>query len=84
MRANRLHEHPDEEMLLAYLDGEVSAAPIRRIRNHLKSCWKCRSILAELESQAEAISRLLTASSDSDIDRSVAAKEEILSMASIV
>jgi predicted anti-sigma-YlaC factor YlaD len=45
-------------MLLAYLDGEMSMARIRAIRNHFKICWKCRSVLADLESQAEAISRL--------------------------
>jgi anti-sigma factor RsiW len=76
MWTKRLTEHPNDEMLLAYLDGEVSAAGMRTIRNHLRSCWKCRSILADLESQAEAVSRLLTAKSDSDIDRSVAAKEK--------
>jgi anti-sigma factor RsiW len=65
-------------MLLAYLDGEMSMARIRAIRNHLKNCWKCRSVLADLESQAEAISRLLTANLDSEIDRSVEAKEKFL------
>ena len=59
-----------------YLDGEMSMARIRAIRNHLMNCWKCRSVLADLESQAEAISRRLTANPDSDIDRSVTAKEK--------
>jgi anti-sigma factor RsiW len=65
-------------MLLAYLDGEMSMARVRVIRNHLKNCWKCRSVLADLESQAEAISRLLTAKLDSEIDRSTEAKEQFL------
>lgn len=76
MRINRFPEHPDDEMLLAYMDGEMSRVRIGAIRSHLKSCWKCRSVLADLESQAEAISRLLSANSDSDIDRSIAAKEK--------
>jgi anti-sigma factor RsiW len=78
MRINRSPEHLDDDMLVAYLDGEVSATHIRRIRNHLKSCWNCRSVLSDLESQAEAVSRLLTAKSDSDVDRSVAASEKFL------
>ena len=78
MRINRSPEHPDDDMLVAYLDGEVSATRIHRLRNHLKSCWKCRSVLSDLESQAEAISRLLTAKSESDIDRSAGAKEKFL------
>ena len=68
----------NDEILLAYLDGEMSMARIRAIRNHLKICWKCRSVLADLESQAEAISRLLTANLDSEIDRSTEAKEKFL------
>jgi anti-sigma factor RsiW len=76
MQTNRLPEHPNDEMLLAYMDGETSRVRIGAIRSHLQSCWKCRSVLADLESQAEAISRLLIANSDSDIDRSVTAKEK--------
>jgi predicted anti-sigma-YlaC factor YlaD len=53
-------------------------ARIRMIGNHLRNCWKCRSVLADLESQAEAISRLLTANRDSEIDRSTEAKEKFL------
>ena len=78
MWTNRLTEHPNDEMLLAYLDGEVSASRVRVIRNHLKTCWKCRSILTDLESQAEAISRLLTTRSNADIDRTASAKEKFL------
>jgi anti-sigma factor RsiW len=65
-------------MLLAYLDGEMSMARRRAIRNHLKNCWKCRSVLADLESQAEAISRLLTTNLDSEIDGSTEAMEKFL------
>jgi anti-sigma factor RsiW len=65
-------------MLLAYLDGEMSMARRRATRNHLKNCWKCRSVLADLESQAEAISRLLTTNLDSEIDGSTEAMEKFL------
>ena len=65
-------------MLLAYLDGEISMARIRMIRKHLKICWNCRSVLADLESQVEAVSRLLTATPDSEVGRLVEAKEQFL------
>lgn len=78
VKKNTLSEHPNDEALLAYLDGEMIGARARSIRNHLKRCWECRSMLAELESQAEAISQLLSAQLDSDIDRSSKAKERFL------
>jgi anti-sigma factor RsiW len=78
MLRNRSREHPNEEALLAYLDGEVSNARMRAIRTHLKICWKCRAALAELESQAEAISRFLAEKSQDELDRSVQAREKFL------
>jgi anti-sigma factor RsiW len=78
MVASLLSEHPNDDVLLAYLDGELSWARTRSIRNHLKSCWKCRFVLADLESQAQTISRLLSARLDSDIDQSVKAKDKFL------
>ena len=78
MRINRSREHLADEVLLAYLDGEMSNARMRAIRAHLNICWKCRSALAELESQAEAISRLLAEKSKDEIDRSVRAREKFL------
>jgi anti-sigma factor RsiW len=78
MGASLLSEHPNDEALLAYLDGELSRTRTRSIRNHQKSCWKCRFVLADLESQAQTISRLLSAKLDSDIDRSVRAKGRFL------
>ena len=78
MPTHRTSEHPNEEDLLAYLDGELSNSRIRTVCDHLKSCWKCRSVLADMESQAEAVSRLLSAQLDSDLDRSIRAKERFL------
>ena len=78
MLRNRSREHPNDETLLAYLDGEVSNTRMRPIRTHLKICWKCRAALAELESQAVAISRLLAEKSQDEIDRSVQAREKFL------
>ena len=78
MRINRLREHPKDEILLAYLDGELSHGQMREIRAHLMICWQCRSALSELECQAEAVSQLLSAHSKFDHDRSVRAKEKFL------
>ena len=78
MRIHKISKHPNEETLLAYVDGELSNARVRAVRNHLTSCWTCRSVLADLESQAEAISRLLSDQTKSDIDRSIRAKEKFL------
>jgi anti-sigma factor RsiW len=78
MRRRTSPEHLDDEALLAYLDGEVSAARTRRIRNHLKICWKCRSVVADVEAQAEMVCRLLSAERGSDINRSAKAKKTFL------
>ena len=78
MRINRSREHLADEALVAYLDGEMSNTRMRAIRTHLNLCWKCRSAVAELESQAEAISRLLTEKSKNEIDRSLQAREKFL------
>jgi len=75
---NRSREHPNDEILLAYLDGEMTNARMRIIQTHLRTCWKCRSTLAELESQVEAISRLLTENSKYEIDRFVQTREKFL------
>ena len=78
MGVSLLFDHPNDEAMLSYLDGELSRARTRSIYNHLKSCWKCRSVLADLESQVETISRLLLLQLDTDIDRSIKAKEKFL------
>jgi anti-sigma factor RsiW len=78
MRANRSREHPNDEILLAYLDGEMSTVRIRAIRTHLRTCWKCCSVLAELESQAEAVSRMVSVKSKFEIDRAVQSREKFL------
>jgi anti-sigma factor ChrR (cupin superfamily) len=78
MRIIRLREHPNDEMLLAYLDGELPNGQMSAIRAHLLVCWQCRSSLSDLETLAETISQLLSTSSKIDFDRSVRAKEKFL------
>jgi anti-sigma factor RsiW len=71
-------EHPEDVALLAYLDAELPRAATRRTERHLQSCWKCRSALAELELQAQTVSRLLSQRDQSDIARTRDAKDKFL------
>jgi hypothetical protein len=41
--------HPEKELLLPYLDGELSLRQTRRVRRHVEACWQCRSELEELQ-----------------------------------
>jgi hypothetical protein len=41
--------HPESELLLRYLDGELSPRQARRVRRHLEACWQCRNELEELQ-----------------------------------
>lgn len=75
MRSSKPFTHLNDNQLLAYLDGEMSVAQARAVRNHLKLCWNCRSALAEIEDQVEAISRLLLARTKHDEERSERAKD---------
>jgi anti-sigma factor RsiW len=78
MQRERSRKHSTDEELLAFLDGEMPNTQMRAIRTHLKACWKCRSALAELESEAEAISTLLANNTKDGIERSAQAREEFL------
>lgn len=78
MRSRKLLKHIDDDQLLSYLDGELTAVRMLAVRNHLRVCWNCRSALAELEAQIESISRLLSAGTMVDADRSIKAKGRFL------
>ena len=41
--------HPAEEILLACVDGELSAKETARVRTHLENCWSCRAQLDEIQ-----------------------------------
>jgi len=78
MQRDRSRKHSTDEELLAFLDGEMPNTQIRAIRTHLRACWKCRSALAELEAEAEAISTLFANNTKDGIERSAQAREEFL------
>lgn len=49
MRALKGGNHPTEETLLAYVDGELSPSETRAVRSHLSACWQCRNQLRDIE-----------------------------------
>src|SRR4051794_16136602 len=44
-----LQTHPEEGVLLRYLDGELPGRKSRQVRGHLEACWQCRGAVEELE-----------------------------------
>jgi hypothetical protein len=41
--------HPEDGTLLEYLDGELTRRQARKVQDHLKACWQCRTELEELQ-----------------------------------
>jgi hypothetical protein len=41
--------HPEDGLLLRYLDGELPGRKARQVRSHLEACWQCRAEVEELE-----------------------------------
>lgn len=48
--------HCSDDELLAYLDGEISGMRGLSVGRHLKSCWHCRTRLAQCEEQIHRLS----------------------------
>jgi len=58
-----LRKHLSDELLVEHLDGELSLRADSRVKRHLRSCWQCRTRLAELEEQVHIVSQALRAQS---------------------
>jgi len=71
-------EHLEDAVILAYLDGELSRAAARKVKQHLQSCWNCRSAAAELELLAQMAYALLAGRDEADAARAGTAKGEFL------
>jgi anti-sigma factor RsiW len=78
MKRNPSNVHPEDTILLAYLDAELPKPAMRSTAQHLQTCWKCRAALADLELQAQAASKILTHQVESDISRADAAKTKFI------
>jgi hypothetical protein len=42
-------QHPGEDLLLRFIDGELAGLKRRQIRRHLEACWQCRGTVEELQ-----------------------------------
>jgi len=41
--------HPESDLLLQFLDGELPRRKARHVRLHVEACWQCRAELDELQ-----------------------------------
>src|SRR5436190_16914380 len=41
--------HPEDGILLRYLDGELPGRKVRQVRAHLEACWQCRAQVEDLQ-----------------------------------
>ena len=53
-----LHTHPEDGVLLRYLDGELPARKSRQVRGHLEACWQCRTAVEDLEAHRRRLRAL--------------------------
>lgn len=78
MKRSPSDAHPEEMILLAYLDAELPRAMMRSTKEHLQACWKCRASIAELELQIHEVSKLLSCQGESDTTRIKVARDKFL------
>jgi anti-sigma factor RsiW len=69
LRKTSFRKHCSDELLLGYLDGELSFRTESFVRKHLRACWECRAHLTELEQQAHAVAKALADSLFPGADR---------------
>jgi hypothetical protein len=50
-------QHPEDDQLLAYSDGELKGLAATRVRRHLKDCWRCRTQLEDLQATVTGFMR---------------------------
>ena len=46
---NSFLQHPDDGVLLRYIDGELPGRKARQVAKHLEACWQCRTEIEELK-----------------------------------
>ncbi len=47
--SNLSMRHPDDGVLLRYIDGELPGRKSRQVQRHLEACWKCRTEMEALQ-----------------------------------
>ncbi|HUE22375.1 MAG TPA: zf-HC2 domain-containing protein, partial [Bryobacteraceae bacterium] len=51
-----MSNHPEQALLLRYIDGELPGRKARAVQRHLEACWECRTEVEELqETVAECV-----------------------------
>jgi len=41
--------HPEDGLLLRFIDGELPVRKVRQVGSHLEACWQCRTEVEELQ-----------------------------------
>src|SRR5450432_1639334 len=44
-----LQIHPEDGLLLRYIDGELPSRKVRQVGRHLEACWQCRTEVEGLQ-----------------------------------
>src|SRR5580698_901321 len=44
-----MNNHPEQALLLRFIDGELSGRKSRSVQRHLEACWECRTEVEELQ-----------------------------------
>jgi anti-sigma factor RsiW len=44
-----MNSHPEQALLLRFIDGELSGRKPRLVQRHLEACWECRTEVEELQ-----------------------------------
>jgi hypothetical protein len=44
-----MSNHPEQSLLLRYIDGELPGRKSRTVQHHLEACWECRTEVEELQ-----------------------------------
>lgn len=51
-------DHCSDDLLIAFLDGELPLEERRRVERHLELCWRCRPRAAEIEEQIRKVTEI--------------------------
>jgi anti-sigma factor RsiW len=55
---DNLQTHPDDTVILRFLDGELAERETHALRSHLDGCWQCRRNVGEWQNTIDAFLRL--------------------------
>src|SRR5580693_3169514 len=44
-----MSSHPEQSLLLRYIDGELPGRKAKSVQRHLEACWECRTEIEEFQ-----------------------------------